>query len=328
MKDSDPVHAEKELHRHDFRIERARTTFAIPASSFSGFSYSGSKIEIEYLVTLTIDDGIFFDTTVSEEIVYNLTRKPMINRNTKALIEPKNRFNFFSNLGAIPIPNRLMTMVLALAALVVITVNSLIGWHDQTVPASQTYFYSQTDDDGDSSSPLMKSLGGSGAVGVAIWLAMQRQLRKYMTFHFKPFPGRIDRTTRIPIQQLISGISRVELNHTTLRVVACNLEKGQYMRGSGSNRRRVSFSEPVQGVLLYEKTVNTIPRNRPVQKHFAGNVEFAPMFDALYPPAVVSESHGLDVHWEVQLLVDELVDQELTGKNIALRKEDFYSDGS
>jgi len=269
----------------------------------------------------------FFDTKVSEEIVYNLNRKPKINRNTKALIEPKDSFNLFSNLGAIPILNRLLTMVLALAALVIITVNSIIGLHDQMVPESQTYFYSQTDINGDSDSPLINSLLLSGGVGTAVWLAMRRQLRKYMTFHFKPFLGRIGRTTSIPIQQLISGISRVELNHPTPRVVACNLEKGQYWRGSGSHRRKVSFSEPVQGVLLYEKTVNTIPRKQPVQNHFAGKVKFAPMFDALYPPCVVSKSHGLDVHGEVQLLVDKLVDQELAG-TVALRKEDFYSDGS
>ncbi|MBI85108.1 MAG: hypothetical protein CMJ81_18085 [Planctomycetaceae bacterium] len=328
VKDKDPVHAKKELHRHDFRIKHARTTFTIAASSFSGFSYNGSKIEIEYLLTLEIDDGIFFDTKVSEEIVYNIAKKPKVNRSTKALIEPKDRFNFFTNLQAIPPRNRLLTMLLLVAAVVVIAVNSIIGWHDQTVPRSQTYFYSQIDSDGDSSSPLLKSLGNSGAVGVAIWLAMRRQLQKYMTFHFKPHLGRIDRTTSMPIGQLISGVARVELNEPTLRVVACNLEKGQYMRGSGSDRRKVSFSEPVQGVLLYEKTVKTIPRNQPVQNHFAGNVEFAPMFDALYPPVIVSKSHGLDVHWEVQLLVDKLVDQELTGKTGALRKEDFYSDGS
>ena len=199
VKDSDPVHAKKELHRHDFRIKDARTTFAIPARLFSGFSYHGSKIDIEYLVALEIDDSIFFDTKVSEEIVYNLAKKPKINKNTKSLIDPKDRFNFFTNLGAIPIRNKLATLGLALAALVVITVNSIIGWHDQMVPQSQTYFYSQIDSDGDSSSPLMKSLGSSGAVGVAIWLAMRRQLRKYMTFHFKRFAGRIDRTTSIPI---------------------------------------------------------------------------------------------------------------------------------
>jgi hypothetical protein len=42
----------------------------------------------------------------------------------------------------------------------------------------------------------------------------------------------------------------------------------------------------------------------------------------------VSKSHGLFVYWEVQLLVDELVDQELTGSVAGLRKEDFFDDGS
>jgi len=59
VKDSDPQHAQKELHRHDFRVEQAKYVGTIADSLFSGFSYSGSEIEIEYWVTLTIDDSIF-----------------------------------------------------------------------------------------------------------------------------------------------------------------------------------------------------------------------------------------------------------------------------
>ena len=114
----------------------------------------------------------------------------------------------------------------------------------------------------------------------------------------------------------------------TLRVVACNLEKGKYIRGSGSNTRTVSFSKPIQGVLLYKHKVETIPRKQPVENYFPGEVEFDAMFDGLYPPAQVSESHGLFVYWEVQLLVDELVDQELAGSVSGLEEEDFFDDGS
>ena len=48
-----------------------------------------------------------------------------------------------------------------------------------------------------------------------------------MKFDFQRSVGQIDRTISIPIQQLIVGHSRVELNKATLRVVACNLEKGK-----------------------------------------------------------------------------------------------------
>ena len=40
---------------------------------------------------------------------------------------------------------------------------------------------------------------------------------------------------------------------------------------------------------------------------------------------MVGEVHGLDLVWEVQLLVDDFIDQELIGNNLRLEKKDFYS---
>ena len=328
VNDSDPRHGSKVLYRGKFHIEQRIIKFSIPASKFTGFCYDGSQIEIEYQGTLKIDDGVFFDTKVSEEVAYNLLKKPKIRKDAGNLIDPKDRFNFFSNLRAIPLRNQLWTLVLVFVAGIVIAVNTLIGVHDQMSPESQTYLYSHKNSDGDSTSPLGQSLMGSGAAGVALWFAIKRQLRKYMKFRFNQVPNRIDRATSVPIAQLIRGSSRAELNDVTLRVVACNLEKGQYMRGSGSNRRTVSFSNPIQGVLLYEQRTKAIPRKQPVENSFEGKVEFGPMFDALYPPAIVSKTHGLFVYWEVQLLLDKFVDQELVGSTAGFLEEDFFSDGS
>ncbi len=328
VKDSDPVHDSKKLYQHEFRTDERSITLTIPDSEFTGFTYNGSKIEIEYLGFLKIDDALVFDTKVTEEVTYNLLKKPKIRKDTGKMIEPKDHFSFVTNLGAIPLQNQLATLILAVAGLFVITVNTVIGCHDQLSPESQTYLYSQRDSDGESSSPFMQSLLGSGAAGAAIWFAMRRQLRKYMKFKFKRVPNRINRSTRVPVGQLIHGLARVEMNDVRLRVVACNLEKGQYMRGSGSDRRRVSFSEPVQGVVLYEQHTMSIPGKQPVENSFEGMVDFGPMFDALYPPAVVSKTHGLFVYWEVQLLVGKLVDQELVGSTSGLLEEDFFSDGS
>jgi hypothetical protein len=328
VKDHDPVHESKKLYLHEFRTDHRTITFTIPTREFTGFCYDGSEIEIEYQGVLKIDDAVFFDTKVTEKVTYKLFKKPKIRIDTDRLIEPKDHFNFVTNLRAIPIRNQLATLVLVFVGMIVITVNMGIGCHDQLSPESQTFLYSHRGSDGDSSSPFMKSLVGSGAAGAAIWFAIRRQLRKYMKFRFKQVPNRIDRTTRVPIEQLIHGVARVELKDVTLRVVACNLEKGQYMRGSGSDRRTVSFSEPIQGVLLYEQKARSIPPKQPVENSFEGMVEFGPMFDALYPPAEVSSSHGLFVYWEVQLLLDKFIDQELAGSTSGLLEEDFFSDGS
>ena len=49
------------------------------------------------------------------------------------------------------------------------------------------------------------------------------------------------------------------------------------------------------------------------------------MFKILYPPNQVSSTHGLFVHWEVQLLLDDFVDQELVGSPQRFRRGDFFT---
>ena len=66
---------------------------------------------------------------------------------------------------------------------------------------------------------------GCGALGVAIWLAMKNQLRKYMTFRFKGTLRKMDRNSVVKVSDMIAGVSRVDLNKATLRIIACNMEK-------------------------------------------------------------------------------------------------------
>ena len=252
-------------------------------------------------------------------------KKPEVLSNTDELIEPKDIFSFSKNLMAIPSHNKIATLGLLIVGLVVIVVNMLIGVHDEFSPRHATYIYSQIDSDGDRSSPIAKALGGCGAIGVAIWFAIRRQLRKYMTFKFKPITGSINRQSEHTVSDLFYGVSRTDLKDVTLRIVACNMEKGKYVRGSGSNQRTVSFSTPVRGVLLYSKKVTLIQKNQPVENHFRDSMSFEPMFKVLYPPSEVSESHGLFIYWEVQLIHNDFVDQELVGDTARFRREDFFT---
>ena len=123
--------------------------------------------------------------------------------------------------------------------------------------------------------------------------------------------------------ELLSGVSRVELRDVIVRIVACNMELGQYKRGSGSKERTVSFSHPVRAVILYDRRIALIPAGARVQDHFDGECAFASMFKALYPPQRVGESHGLSVHWEVQLIHDRLIDQEIVCDSGCFVWEDF-----
>jgi hypothetical protein len=316
------------MFKHKFTVRGEKVTVPIPHHVLKDhpFQYDGEQIEIKCFGELVINDKLIRkDTSVQKDLPVEALKKPEVLSNTNELIEPKDIFSFSKNLMAIPTHNKIATLGLLVVGLVVIVVNMLIGYHDQFSPEHATYFYSHFDSDGDRSTPLGKALGGCGAIGAAIWFAIRRQLRKYMTFGLKPISKSVTRQSEHAVSDLFYGVSRTDLKDVTLRIVACNMEKGKYVRGSGSNQRTVSFSTPVRGVLLYSKKVTLIPKNHSVENHFRDSMSFEPMFKVLYPPSEVSKSHGLFIYWEIQLIHNDFVDQEVAGKTANFRREDFFT---
>lgn len=309
------------------RIERLapQTVVELHRANLQVFSYSGPKIDIEVHSRLTVDDGILFDTTISEEEQMALAPRPAVSNDAKGIVEPADAFNFVKNLAAIPPLNRAITMALVFAGSVVIAVNSWVGWHDQFAPEPMVWFYDHRDSDGESEAPLQKSLLASGAIGAAIWVAIRAQLRKYMRFELHGLPQRICRGDAIRASALLRGRARVPLENITVRIVACNMELGQYKRGSGTKERTVSFKEPVRAVVLYEQRVALIPADHPVERYLPGEIAFEPMFRALYPPQMVGRKHGLALYWEVQLIHDDFIDQEVVGPIDCFPWQDFLA---
>jgi hypothetical protein len=321
--DSSPVNATSEFVRRTFRLESPRTEVRLPRNTLSVFPYSGTKVSVKIFAELRLDDGVFRDTVVRHEVRVPQSQLPRMADNAKELADPKDLFNLAANLAAIPLHRRLATLGLLLVGAVVIGVNSLVAYHDEFAPERGHYFYSRRDSDGDSHSPLVKSLALSGGAGAAVWMAIRRQLRTYTTFQLGRIPDPITRDTVVSMRNLVRGAPRVDLRDVTVRVVAYNLEKGCYTRGSGSSERTVSFSEPVRAVVLYEKELPLVRRGQPIEAAMSDSFRFEPMFDALYPPCEVSGSHGLFVQWEVQLLHDRFVDHELIPADCSYRDADF-----
>ena len=274
-----------------------------------------------------VDDGLLFDTKISDTQQLALRLKPKIKVNSDRLIEPSDKFSLFDNLKAIPFQAQVITLGLLIVAGLVIIINTIVGAHDQFTPGAQTWFYSHVDSEGEGQSPLMNSLIGSGVLGAAIWLLIKKQLRKYMTFRFKPLPKLLQRLRRYNVSRLVRGKPRVVLKDVRVRIVACNMENGQYKRGSGTDERTVSFTKPVRAVKLFEKRLAHVPAGAQLSNYLNEEVSFDPMFDALYPPQMISNSHGIDVYWEVQLIHDDYVDQEIIGPSTKFLYEEFLHDG-
>jgi hypothetical protein len=294
----------------------------IPAAKLNIFSYKGKMIDITISTQIVIDDAVFFDTKVSEEQQMKLAEKPKVRTLAEKMIDPEDVFDFFANLKAIPSHNQLITLSLLIAGLAIIGTNMLIGVIDQFSLSGSTIFYDHVDADGEYESPFFKALMGSGAIGVGVWYLIKGQLRKYMQFHFTRLT-KIKRGKEYKVSELVNGRSRVPLINVKIRIVACNMEKGQYTRRRGTDDETVSFEEPMRGVMLYEKKISFVPARVPIKTYLNDTFSFDSMFSSLYPPFMISDSHGVDVHWEVQLLHPKYIDHELIGRKNLFDYHDF-----
>ena len=317
------VNADKSLHKQTLVLTQTSFELPLPASVRSAYCYESPALRVAIKLHLKIDDGILFDTKLVTEIARPLPRPPAPSVDAAKLIEPADKFDFSANLKAIPPHNRLIVLALSALAVVLIGVNSLLGVHDQFTANTAVYWYDHSGSDGDSESPMLKSLIGSGGLGLAVWFAIRRQFRRYMQIQLRPGVKFPRRGQRLLARDLIHGSARVPLEKATLRVVAVNDEKGQYKDGSGTKERTVSFTTPVRGVLIYEQFLPYLPARTPVETYLEGELDFALVFDQLYPPVKPCNSHGIDLRWEVQLLHPLFVDQELGCTTDGLVFDDF-----
>ena len=286
----------------------------LPAAQFPAHAYAfqGQHIDIRLLARLRVDDGVIFDTTLEAPLELP-QRRPLANTvQASAWIEPPDQYSLAANLRALSPKDRFIAKVLLAIAGVVGAGNAAVGVHDQFVPDTQILWYDHHGDDG-SESPIMKSLAGSGFLGVGLWIAIRARLRRYMRIGLAPGLATPRRGERVAARNLVEGEARVPLERSTLRVVAANREKGQYREKSGKETKTKSFSHPLQAVVLFEQFLAHVPAGSALSDHLDGDVDFEPIFTDLLPPLTAGGSHGIDVVWEVQLLHPDFVDQELPG---------------
>ena len=310
--DSDPVNDETNLYTNKFVVDRTEYELEIPTDSFECFTYKGTHASIVLRANLKVDDAwILRDSQVSRTTQFKLVDARSGSRGGDAteVIDPFDTVQFSKNFDALSSQRKTGFILMSLLC--------ALGWLG--------------------GSWLIWELGSDGSIVMAVvfiifllilmvglWLWQKNSFfRSYMSVSLRPIPA-ITRSTCLPISQLVSGKSKIDLKNMTLRVVACNMEMGQYIRGSGTNRRTVSFEEPVRPIILYSERVGHIPARQEIGNYFPEEVDFGPMFKALYPPLEISETHGLAVYWEVQLLHDEFIDHELKGPADSIKVTDFF----
>jgi hypothetical protein len=309
--DSSAVNDAKNLYAHNFTVDRTEYQLKIPTDSFDCFTYKGTHASIVLRANLKVDDAwILKDSEVSRTAQLKLVdARTGGGGDASAEIDPFDKVQFSKNFNALSSDRKLAFVLLSLFCVIAGVWGSIAIWKLRG-----------SDEPGGAIVGIIVLI----VVVCVLWVWFKnKQFKSYMKVALQPMPA-ITRNTRLQISRLISGKSEVDLKNMTLRVVACNMEKGQYVRGSGSNRRTVSFEEPVRPIILYSEKVSRIPSGQELGGHFPGEVDFGPIFKTLYPPLEISETHGLAVYWEVQLLHDEFIDHELKGPTDRVEVTDFF----
>ena len=311
VKDSRAVNGSRVLFTKSFRTTSTNMEVKMPARFDRAYSYTGQQIDVAIKVKLVVNDALIFDSKAEDTLPTQSLQKPTVTRSSKQLADPKDAFSLARSFGAISPTAKIKAAVLLVAGLALIGAMMVAGIMFQSS--------SSGDDEG---GPLGAAITGSLATGAGVWYLLRKQLRSYMTFEQHP-NLRIDKDRFYTVDDLVRGQARIPLSNARLRVVAYNMEKGQYKRGSGTQTRTISFSNPVNGLLLYDEIVDHIPARTQIAHSFPGHLAFDDMFRQLYPPQMVSSKHGLATHWEVQLILDDLLDQEIIGDAASVRYEDF-----
>ncbi|MCI1730201.1 MAG: hypothetical protein LKM32_12715 [Chiayiivirga sp.] len=330
VKRASPVHRSEVLLERRFTLAPGQNRIRLGEVLDRHFVYRGQQLDLLPNARVEIDDGLVFDTKLDLDVgpACKLPPRHDAPEDHASVHSPRDRFSFIANLRAIPAKSRAIVLWLVIVGLPVIALNAVVGVRDQFVPDSQVWFYDHRGDDG-SESPLMKALMGSGGVGMALWLAIRRQLQKYMRFEARlPVAGQITRGSRCRVADMIEGVARVPLQQARVRVVAFNREHGQYTatEGSGKNKRRVtrSFTNNARGLVLYERLLGYVPANMPLADHLDGEVDFTSLFDALYPPWMLGGTHGLSIRIEAQFLHPDYVDHEVELDPGQLDEDEFH----
>lgn len=329
VKRSSPVHKSRTLATRQLQLRQGRQEILLPELPRDAFAYTGSDIDVELVGELEIDDGLIFDTEIEIGLgrESRLPERQPAHPDHKSVHSPRDSFDFFANLRAIPAKARLIVLWLMLVGGPIVAVNAVVGVRDQFVPESQVWFYDHSGSDG-SESPFMKALAGSGAVGFAIWMAIRHQLKKYMEFSARVPPVTLCRGASCTAAEVFSGSARVTLEGAVVRLVAYNREHGQYTKQekSGNSTKTVtkSFVSPACGIVLYEESLFFLPPNQKLEESLSGEIRFDALFDVLYPPMMIGDSHGLSVQLEAQLLHPDFVDHDIELAVAAIEVEHFY----
>jgi hypothetical protein len=317
------VNRDETLFEHSFRVRSGHVeTFELPGRDAHAYSYKGPHMDIQLLCRVVVDDGYLWDTTVDRAFDQQPFDSPRGGSCARHLESPEDQYEFFANLDALPAGRRMLAGLLAIGGGGGLAAFCFVSLHDTLVASRNALVFTYRD----GPPPLFLAffVGIFGAI--FLYFSLRKLMGGYVTLTEAKIPGKLGRDDALAVGDFFRARAETDLNDLTVRIIACNQEKGQYRRGSGTNTRTVSFSHPTRGVVLFERRLGFLRAGRDIDSELREPLDLTPMFDGLYPPQMVGSQHGMDVHFEVQLIHDKYVDRELVLPSELFLWEDFLED--
>jgi hypothetical protein len=343
LRQADGIPEEKLLHTRRLRLGPGTQDVPLPQQTAS-YDYHGEQIAVRLTLRLTDDTGkVLAESRLRDTETALVAPRPRLAECPQALMNPKDEYSLLANLRALPASVGLSVGVIGLILYLLAGLNLLAGLHDQFIaeaPLTEMqrlnltlqgrtqelervrvtpYLYGTGRRRG---VPVLDAFLNSMYITLFASLVLTRYLSRYGDFHLFLFLPALRPGTRIDARRLVRGRSRVDLFNVTARVVAGNLECWRRKPGKGEKREK-AIRTPVRAVKLYECPLPYVPAGASIGDFLKGEVDFTPMFRALYPALMVTSESGLDLAWQVQLIHPEFVDQALPGPTSSLRFADF-----
>lgn len=306
-------------------LELARTQTVHAQALARAYQYKGELISIEWLLRVKIDDGVLFDSRI--EVPIGLPdparRTAMVGKAAKELYQPTDRHTLRARFQGLVPADRPKLVLTAVATVALIAAQLVLGWHDAAVPEAETLFYDHTwtaTATPDAGLPITKALLGSALVAILSWVWMVLRFARYVRCQLKirKLPSR---NVRLAPAQLIGGRARVPLEGVEVRVVVANVEHGVARPRLGPFRTE---EQAGRAICLFRQTLARVPANTPIENYLHGDIDFAPLYETLYPPAHIG-GMGVLLKWRIQLVHPQFTDRHADGIVDQLKVDDFLS---
>ena len=305
--DSDPVNAAHVAFEHPFVVSDRICTVDVPSSAFPRFAYHGSKVDITCQAEVVVDDAIFFDSKVRQTVP--LPRLELsdvgLAANPSEALDPHDTISFFRNFMVISFKQKLAWIATFTTFILGLVGNFFLALYDTFVAANPLVYSSEVN--------IGLFAAGIGAfVGGTAFSALNKKiLRTYKIANLTANPPMIAKGRRYRLSDFLEATSSTNLQDVTLRLVVANQECGQYWRGSGTDRRRVTFSQPSRALVLFEKTTAVVFKRADIETYFNDRFDLDQAFDGMVPHSMISDTHGVKFVAVIQIMVGDLADTTL-----------------